>query len=209
MPSAPGVPIVINLPQRMLFHFGENVVANYPIGAGKPSWPTPTGPFEIVFAETDPVRDVPASIQAEMVQQGKPLVTKVPPGPSNPLGKYWLGLSLRGIGIHGTNAPSSVYGLPSHGCIRLSPEDIEDLFHAVPVGTRGLIIYEPVLLLRIADIVFLEAHPDAYRREQESVNKVRDAAQREGFAHLIDWALVQEVIRAREGIARDVSLNGR
>src|SRR5207244_4257585 len=59
--------------------------------------------------------------------QGKPVLTHVPPSPANPLGKYWLGLSIPGVGIHGTNAPSSIYNLQTHGCIRLHPDDIEKL----------------------------------------------------------------------------------
>jgi L,D-transpeptidase ErfK/SrfK len=205
VPPALDMEIVINLPQRMLFHLRNGAVTGYPIGAGKPSWPTPAGSFEIIRAEIDPVWDVPPSIQAEMQRQGKPVVTKVPPGPRNPLGKYWLGLSGGGIGIHGTNAPSSIYGLPSHGCIRLHPDDIHNLFQGVGVGTRGMIIYEPVLIAFVDGAVFLEAHPDAYGKEPRSLERIREAAIQEGYDGLVDWDLAQEVIRKRDGVARDVT----
>ena len=52
----------------------------------------------------------------------------MPPGPDNPLGKHWLGLSIHGYGIHGTIAPSSIYQFRTHGCIRLHPDDIAELF---------------------------------------------------------------------------------
>jgi L,D-transpeptidase ErfK/SrfK len=207
VPDGRGVEIVINVPQRMLFHFrGGVLIKHYPIGAGMPSWPTPLGMFEIVIAETDPVWDVPPSIQAEMLRQGRSVVTKVPPGPDNPLGKHWLGLTMPGVGIHGTNAPSSVYGLPSHGCIRLHPDDIHELFLSVGVGTRGTIIYEPVLISRVDEAIFVEAHPDAYGREPGSLEKIREDLIRQGLADRVDWSLVQEVIRLREGIARQVSV---
>jgi L,D-transpeptidase ErfK/SrfK len=210
VPPASGAEIVVNVPQRMLFLFRDGVLRKrYPVGAGKPTWPTPLGPFEIISAETDPVWDVPASIQAEMSRQGKAVVTKVAPGPSNPLGKYWLGLSLSGIGIHGTNAPSSVYGLASHGCIRLHPDDIQDLFLSVKVGSRGVIIYEPVLILHIGEAVFLEAHPDAYRMVPDSLQAVRAIAEREGFSDLVDWDAAADVLRRREGVAREVTLRER
>ena len=69
---------------------------------------------------------VPESIQEEMRREGKDVLTRVPPGPDNPLGRHWIGLSIGGIGIHGTIAPSSVYHFRSHGCIRLHPDDVEE-----------------------------------------------------------------------------------
>jgi L,D-transpeptidase ErfK/SrfK len=207
VPPANGLEIIINVPQRMLFYFRDGAVSrHYPIAAGKRSWPTPLGMFEIMIAETDPVWDVPPSIQAEMLRQGRPVVTKVLPGPDNPLGKYWLGLSLSGIGIHGTNTPSSIYSLPSHGCIRLHPDDIAYLFTHVGVGTRGMVVYEPVLIARIGNSVFLEAHPDLYAKEPMSLAKVRGIAEAEGFGGIVDWELAEAVIQKREGIARDVTL---
>jgi L,D-transpeptidase ErfK/SrfK len=75
--------------------------------------------------------------------------TRVPPGPDNPLGQYWIGLSLVGYGIHGTIASASIYQFRSHGCIRIHPNDIADLFGRVSLGTSGHIIYTPVLLARL------------------------------------------------------------
>ena len=56
-----------------------------------------------------------------MRREDKVVLTQVPPGPENPLGKHWVGLSIPGIGIHGTLAPASIYHFQSHGCIRLHP----------------------------------------------------------------------------------------
>jgi L,D-transpeptidase ErfK/SrfK len=206
VPASGGAEIVINIPQRMLFHFeGAEASCSFPVAAGKPSWKTPVGEFEIVRMEEDPTWDVPASIQEEMRRAGKPVLTHVPPSPENPLGKYWIGLSLPGIGVHGTNAPSSIYKLATHGCIRLHPDDIRTLFPKVETGTRGHTIYEPVLLTKAGDRVFLEVHADAYKKAPDPFSKVLGLARDGGFLEMLDLRLVREVIKKHDGIARDVT----
>lgn len=160
----PGSGIVINVPQRMLFVIEDaEALAAYPVAAGQPEWQTPLGVFEISAKEVDPTWDVPISIQREMRQQGKRVVSRIGPGPQNPLGDRWMAVGASGIGIHGTNAPTSIYSLSTHGCIRLHPEDIRDLFDRVLVGTPVRIVYEPVLIASDADgRTWVEAHPDAY-----------------------------------------------
>ena len=133
--------LLINVSQRMLFHVSQGVVrAHYPVAVGRPDWQTPLGPFSIVAMETDPTWDVPLSIQEEMRRAGKPVVTTVPPGPDNPLGRYWMELSLGSIGLHGTTTPSNIYHFATHGCIRLHPDDVEDLFDRVAEGEHGRIV---------------------------------------------------------------------
>ena len=164
VPSVAGSGIVINVPQRMLFLFeaGEAVAA-YPVAAGSPGWKTPLGMFEISAMEMDPTWDVPVSIQEEMRRQGKRVLTRVRPGPSNPLGDRWMAVGTTGIGIHGTNAPTSIYSLSTHGCVRLHPDDVRDLFGRVTVGTAVRIMYEPVLTASDEDgRSWVEVHPDAY-----------------------------------------------
>jgi L,D-transpeptidase ErfK/SrfK len=114
-------------------------------------------------------------------------------------------LSLPGIGIHGTNAPSSIYKLATHGCIRLHPEDVRNLFPEVDVGTSGRIIYEPVLVTKVANAVYLEVHPDAYKTAPDPFRKVLDIASTGGFLEMLDLSRVKEVIHKRDGIARDVT----
>jgi L,D-transpeptidase ErfK/SrfK len=198
--------LIVNVPQRMLFlRAGNAVVHAMPIAAGSRRWKTPLGQFSITVKETDPVWDVPLSIQEEMRRAGKPVITRVPPSPENPLGKYWLGLSIKGIGIHGTNVPLSIYSHPTHGCIRVHPDEIGELFENVQEGTRGQILYEPVLILRHGDTVFLEVHPDIYRIGGEPMSIVLEQARAGGFTDLLDLARVREVVSKRDGIARDVT----
>jgi L,D-transpeptidase ErfK/SrfK len=205
-PSLDGARIVVNIPQRMLFWVStENEVQAFPIAAGKRTWKTPIGDFGVATRETDPTWDVPLTIQEEMRREGRPVLTHVPPSPQNPLGKYWLGLTIPGVGIHGTNAPASIYSLVTHGCIRLHPDDIAQLFSQVEIGTRGRIVYEPVLIARVGDRLFLEVHPDAYGTGPEPLGKVLEQARSGGYADMLDLPLVKETIRKRDGIARDVT----
>jgi L,D-transpeptidase ErfK/SrfK len=207
VPPSQGVAIVVNVPQRMLFYFSpEHAADGYPMAAGRPSWKTVLGEFHVIQMEENPTWDVPISIQNEMRRNGKPVLTHVPPSTKNPLGRFWIGLNVGGIGIHGTNAPSSIYGLATHGCIRLSPDNIRTLFSKVAVGTRGRIIYEPVLVARVGNEIFVEAHPDAYRTAGDPLAKIVEAARNGGFLESIDLSLVSEVIRKRDGIARNVTL---
>jgi L,D-transpeptidase ErfK/SrfK len=198
--------IVINLPQRMLFELDRGkLVAAYPVGLGKPSWPTPKGEFEIVSRVQNKTWIVPKSIQEEMEREGKAVLTEVPPGPDNPLGAHWLGLSMWGYGIHGTIAPSSVYHFRSHGCIRLHPDDIAELFERTEVGTTGVLVYQPVLMAVTGDgRILLEVHQDIYDAGIDPRQTVRAMAKANGLDRALDWPRVDAVIAAQEGLAREV-----
>lgn len=198
--------ILVNLPQGMLFNFSQGtLVSAYPVGLGKPSWPTPEGEFKIVNRQTNKPWLVPKSIQEEMRREGKAVLEEVPPGPDNPLGKHWLGLSLWGYGIHGTIAPASIYKFQSHGCIRLHPDDIAELFDQVRVGTRGRLIYQPVLLAVMEDgRILLEVHQDIYKKGINPAQTVRDLAEANGLSQAMDWPKVDAVIAAQDGLAREV-----
>lgn len=199
--------IVVNLPQRMAWRFSEGRVAGaWPVAVGRASWPTPLGPFTVRSREQDKTWYVPASIQAEMRREGKPVLTQVPPGPENPLGRHWLGLSLPGIGIHGTNAPASVYGFRSHGCIRMHPDDVAELFARTRVGDAGQIVYEPLLVARDdAGRVWFEANPDAYRRGGGSRASVQALLAMLGLPEeAVDWTRVDSMLENRDGQAREV-----
>jgi L,D-transpeptidase ErfK/SrfK len=200
--------IVVNLPQRMLFRLeAGSLQAAYPIAAGRPSWPTPTDDFIVVSREHDKTWLVPPSIQREMLLEGKPVLEKVPPGPDNPLGHYWLGLSLSGVGIHGTIAPQSIYHFQTHGCIRLHPDDIAELFAMVKKGDAGRLVYQPVLLFQAPDgIVYLEVHRDIYKRGMDAHKIAGELAEAAGVSGRIDWGKAASVINASEGVARDVTL---
>ena len=198
--------LVINVPQRMLFLSDSGPVTGFPVGLGRRDWPTPVGEFSVLAKEENPTWDVPASIQAEMRREGRTVIQKVPPGPANPLGAFWLGLSLGSVGVHGTNAPLSIFRHVTHGCVRLHPDDIARLYPLVQVGARGRIVYEPILLAQTADGIFLEAHPDVYRRiTGDTLSFVRQSATAAGIGPQIDWTQVGKVLHERRGIASDIS----
>ena len=201
------VELVVNVPQRMLFYRGaDSSTLGYPIAVGRPSWPTPTGAFAVMVLERHPTWEVPRSILEESRRAGRIQAPVVPPGPNNPLGDFWIGLSLAGIGIHATNAPTSIFRTASHGCIRVHPDDIAQLFNRVQVGTSGRIIYEPVLLAVVGEDVYLEVHRDVYRRSvAKPQNAARTLAAAAGLSELIDWTAADAVSAAADGIARIVT----
>lgn len=198
--------IVINVPQRMLFLFEHGtLVAAYPIAAGRPDWPTPLGLHTIAVKETDPTWEVPISIQREMATQGKPIVKRVDPGHDNPLGDRWLGLAGIDVGIHGTNQPTGIYRLTTHGCIRLHPDDARDLFERVEAGTSVAIIYEPIQVAVIGTgRVWVEVHADAYRRLRNPGARLRQLLADAGADDHAAAAAAGAAVRRRAGRAVEI-----
>ena len=204
--------IIVNPPQRMVFYLkGGKVIGAYPAAVGRVArqWRTPLGNFKVAELRKDPTWHVPDSILREAEINGKDLDDEVPPGPDNPLGAYWIGLSLDSVGIHSTNSPLGIYGFRTHGCIRLRPENAEALFGAVDIGLPGEIIYQPTLVAHLDDgHVFLEVNPDAYKRGVGGINYVHRVADTHHLGDLINWPKAEEVADRAEGIARDVTAGG-
>ena len=113
--------IVVSLEDRKLAVLeGDKVVKTYQTAVGAKASPSPTGVYKIVSNVADPT----------WYHKGK----VVRPGKANPVGTRWLGLSLKGYGIHGTNMPSSIGHAASHGCIRMRNREVEELSTMVAVG---------------------------------------------------------------------------
>jgi|UniRef100_A0A7C3SL28 L,D-transpeptidase ErfK/SrfK len=199
--------LVINLPELKLYHFYQGAYQRrYSLGIGKRDWQTPEGDYFIVNKAKNPTWLVPASIQEEMAEAGREVLDQVPPGPRNPLGPYWLGTSAPGVGIHATNRPWSVGHLVSHGCIRMLPEEIAQLFPLVEVGAPVKIIYQPVkMALTDRGKIFLEAHPDVYRKKVDAMAWVQSLVTAYRLQDRIDWDKVVAVLKAKDGIAREVT----
>jgi len=198
--------ILINIPQRLLFYFEAGAAArDFPVGLGRPDWPTPVGRFTVTSLQSDKVWNVPKSIREEMLRERKAVTSCVPPGPENPLGKHWIGLSIPGIGIHSTIAPASVFHFQSHGCIRMHPDDIAGLFQRVSIGTPGWLIYQPVLLARLDDgRIFLEVHRDVYERNPDPRLDVERLVRDQSLAAQLDWQRIWEAVRRKTGLAVEV-----
>lgn len=119
--KAAGERIVVSLPDRKLALIEDGrVVKVYTTAVGARVSPSPVGTFTITNRVPNPTWYTPGKV--------------VPAGEQNPLGTRWLGLSLKGFGIHGTNSPRSIGRAASHGCIRMRNRDIEELFELVRVG---------------------------------------------------------------------------
>ena len=208
VPATTANGLLINLPQRMLFFFRDGVPAEaFPAGLGMPGWPTPDGPFTVVQLRRNPAWYVPRSIQEEMRRKGETVLTKVPSGPDNPLGKYWIGLSIPGYGIHGTNAPSSVYHFQSHGCIRLQPENIEKLFPQIALGDTGKIVYAPLLLALLNDgSIDLEVDRDIYGKGIDKLSLLKQLAEANRLTDRIDWKKAALAIERQTGLATRIDL---
>jgi hypothetical protein len=112
---------------------GPKQVRVFRVATGQASYPTPVGRFEIVDKQYHPWWYPPPSDWAEGLEP-------IPPGPSNPLGTRWMGLSAWGVGIHGTPSPASIGYSASHGCIRMYVPDAEWLFERVRLGTTVFIV---------------------------------------------------------------------
>jgi lipoprotein-anchoring transpeptidase ErfK/SrfK len=121
--SNSGMVIVVSIPDKRLALLKDgHVVKEYTVAVGRALTPSPSGQFTIVNRVVNPA------------YYGKGFI--IPPGPRNPVGDRWMGLSDKGFGIHGTNAPSSIGKAASHGCIRMRKHDVEQLFEMVRIGDR-------------------------------------------------------------------------
>jgi hypothetical protein len=118
---------------RLYLYRGSKLVRILRVGTGRRSSPTPLGRFTIVTKVRRPWWYPPASDWAEGLDP-------IPPGPGNPLGKRWMGISAREVGIHGTPDAASVGYSRSHGCVRMYSRDARWLFPRVRVGTPVLIV---------------------------------------------------------------------
>lgn len=107
--ARPAYKILINTVARTLTLYENGKIYKvYPVAVGKPSTPTPKGNFTIANKAVNP---------------------------GGPFGVRWLGLSISGYGIHGTNDPSSIGKAVSHGCVRLHNANVIELYNLVPIGT--------------------------------------------------------------------------
>jgi lipoprotein-anchoring transpeptidase ErfK/SrfK len=117
---------------ELRYYEGGRLLRKFGVATGQSVYPTPTGIFSVVDMQLNPWWLPPDSPWAEGL---KP----IPPGPGNPLGTRWMGLSAPGVGIHGTPDDASIGYSASHGCIRMHIPDAEWLFHHVQIGTPVVI----------------------------------------------------------------------
>jgi lipoprotein-anchoring transpeptidase ErfK/SrfK len=119
---------------KLELYDGMKLRRTFGVATGEARYPTPLGKFHIVVKWRNPWWYPPAS---DWAKDAEP----IPPGPGNPLGTRWMGISSPAVGIHGTPDPASIGYSVSHGCIRMLIPEVEWLFNQVDIGT-------PVYILR-------------------------------------------------------------
>jgi L,D-transpeptidase ErfK/SrfK len=212
--------IMLNLPEMRLYRFAEPadgtpglLVSTYPASIGRMDWKTPLGEARIVRKQRNPAWYPPESVRREAAEAGDTLPDVVPPGPDNPLGQHALRLNLPGYLIHGTNKPFGVGMRVTHGCVRMLPEDISQLFERVGVGTPVQILNQPVKTGWHDGVLYVEIHPpleedDAARAnlKRYTLEKVYDAlAERTA---VLDAPALRRAIERQQGIPVAVSKPG-
>ena len=219
LPDAPREGIVLNVAAMRLFYFPKPlkgqaaVVITYPVGIGRQNWQTPLGVTRIVDKVADPVWHVPKSILSEKAQEGDMLPESIPPGPDNPLGRFALLLALPGYMIHGTNKPWGVGRRVSHGCVHLYPEDIEQLYKEVPLGTPVRIVSQPYLVGWLNGMLYLQAYPPLEEDQAQwagsltpmvsvVVNKIQKSAVR------VDWEKAVQAAKDHEALPVPILATG-
>lgn len=172
-----GQHVIINIPQQRLFLYNDGILEKvYPVAVGKAMTQTNLGEHIIGSKSFDPTWHIPKSIQAQL-KNGK---TTVPPGPDNPLGPVFvrLGNPKLGLGIHGTNAPSSVPGVRSHGCVRMKSEQALDFAHTISSGSPATVSYEMAALnVDETNKLWLAVFTDPYNKKNLNIATLKKAIQ--------------------------------
>lgn len=199
--------IVVNLAAMRLFLFVPREdrveLTSYPVGIGKEGRSTPTGAMWIARKKEHPVWHPTDAIRADHRRRGHLLPGAVPPGPDNPLGDYAIYLSRQPYLIHGTNKPYSIGWRASNGCIRLYPENIEELFPDVPPRETVRIVNQPFLVGRDGRDIYLQAYrPQDELNESLLRRRVLDELRKLERAESLrlDWGRIGRILDETRGI---------
>lgn len=131
--------VVVSKTHRTVTAYGlkDRVLAQYPATIGGPHDPLPIGSWKITVVQRNPWFLYNPE-RFWNVDQTKSRA-KLPPGPNNPAGVVWMGLSKPHYGIHGSPEPGQIRHDTSYGCIRLTNWDADDLARMVRPGTPALL----------------------------------------------------------------------
>lgn len=200
-PVSDGQHVVINIPQQRLFLYNNGKLSKiYPVAVGKAMTQTNLGEHKIGAKAFNPTWHIPKSIQKERGDG----VKSVPPGPNNPLGPVFvrLGDPKLGLGIHGTNAPSSVPGVRSHGCVRMKSPDALEFAKTIKTGSPADVIYQMAALnVDGKNNLWLAAFHDPYSKKNLNTAALRKsiAAWAKANNKTINNKRVDAVLKARTG----------
>lgn len=216
LPETPREGIVVNLPEHRLYYYppvkpGETrTVVTYPVSVGKMDWSSPLGLTKIQTKIKDPSWTPPESVRREHAERGDILPKVIPPGPDNPLGLYAMRLAIPGGSylIHGTNHPAGVGMQVTHGCMRLYPEHIEELFRMVAVDTPVRLVNQPQKVGQSEGRLYVEVHPAMETTSSEIVRPdrttlarlVANTARAYENTGPIQWESVETAFGERRGV---------
>jgi len=217
LPRAERKGVILNLPEMRLYYFhsegseSQPMVTTYPVSIGRMDWKTPLGTARIERKDRDPAWRPPESLKQEALAAGDPLPDIVLPGPDNPLGSYALRLSIPGYLIHSTNKPYGVGMRVTHGCVRMYPEDIEELFPIIPVHTMVQIVNQPIKVGWQNKTLFLEVHPLMDEDQAKNENMLCMAYEMiltaiENEAAILDIKTIKKAIREQNGIPVPITI---
>lgn len=223
LPGAVRKGLVLNIAELRLYYYpsaskgSTPEVITYPVSIGRMDWRTPLGITRVVRKERDPVWRPPPSIRAEHALEGEELPTSIAGGdPTNPLGRFALRLGIPSYLIHGVDERKA-FGIGmrvTHGCIRMYPEDIEELFGLVPANTQVTIVDEPIKIGRRGDRVFLSVHQPLDEGEDESLPPLPRVPLGQVMHHLttqtrfdaqVDSALIRKIVEVGDGVPHEIA----
>lgn len=198
-PASTGSGIILNLPERNIYFLKDNNVKSiYPVAVGNAAgWQTPVGDYKIISKTKNPVWLPPEWAGIE-----KPVL----PGPHNPLGDRWMGLSIQGYGIHATNNPMSIGGVCTHGCIRMYPEDAHKLFNQIEIGDTAKIIYKTIKLgfSEQTGKFYLSVFPDIYYQGTNSLPRLKSKLKEFGLEKLVTISTLIKILKEAKGIPQAI-----
>lgn len=137
--TVPADHVVVSKEKRTVVALAADgtILAQYPATIGSEHDPLPLGEWKITAVQQNPV----FNYNPDLFWDAKPSQSKarIPAGPNNPVGVVWIGLSKEHYGIHGTPSPNSIGHAESHGCIRLTNWDAEELSRMVKPGLPAIL----------------------------------------------------------------------
>lgn len=215
-----GYELVLNVPTRKLLLFNRGVLEKeYMVGVGKSLTPTPIGHFKVVRRILNPAWVNPYR-QSKVIESGA----------SNPIGKYWLGFAMnkknQEFGFHSTSNLDSLGEASTHGCVRLHPKEMEELYNLVSVGTPVHVIYNPIEVKEYENKLFVKVFPDIYNYMNEEMylsfaknqlsganlvqedNLYKAISNKDAKDYFIGWTGAKELNEQDEGITnKNSSIN--
>ena len=207
--------LVLNLAEMRVYYYPKSspgFVHTYPISIGKEGWSTPHSQTSVIAKTRNPTWTPPESIRKEHEENNDPLPPTVPPGPDNPLGKYAIRLGLAGYLIHGTNNPRGIGMKVTHGCVRLHPDDIKDLFNRVSIDTPVTIVNQPYKIAWQNGKLYAEMHPNEGDESGSNSRYLTQfvqaiiSATKSKKEYKVNWELANQMARNKTGLPISVGV---